>query len=409
MYCNQCGRRLELQGEGDWPGLGMEEAAASAESVAAAPAVYRGLEAERKRGERTKRSRTEERGGRLAAALLPVIVLFLSAGGVFAYYIYESGINNDVRQLHVKAQQEGLDGHYQEALRLLELASAKRPEYGALLDDAAAVREAIKAEEELRAVNGLIGKRSFGDAQLRLEQLRSKLHLRSEPLFGKLNEQLETASVSLAVEQAAVQLESLHTLDELVAKWQEVKGMTGEQAERLQAKLSEKIVTVSGEEASRLLEKKRFSDAIAAVEAGLERDPGNKALTSLKQQIAVAKEKFEEAEQRRIEDAMQMAAAEDLRNHTAAVEVERIERKLDDEGRLSLTGHLVNAATRPIYTVKIRFTVYSAEGDTLATGEADATPNYVEPGEAMTFKWTLEKVKRTDVEVVVDHATWYLD
>nr|WP_306813053.1 FxLYD domain-containing protein [Paenibacillus soyae] len=106
---------------------------------------------------------------------------------------------------------------------------------------------------------------------------------------------------------------------------------------------------------------------------------------------------------------MQRAAEEDLINQTAAVEFVRTEQTLDEFGDLTILGVLKNAATRPIYSVAVEFTVQSASGETIGKGTAQATPSFVEPGEEMTFTATVYGANTDECTVVVDNATWYLD
>lgn len=130
---------------------------------------------------------------------------------------------------------------------------------------------------------------------------------------------------------------------------------------------------------------------------------------TLAKKITDAQADYEKREQRRLEQAMQQAAAEDLKNQTAAVEVVKIESTLDEFGDLNIVGELKNAATRPIYSISVQFIVYDADGKEVGKGKAEATPDYVDPGQKITFNSTVYGVYVENTTVVVDHATWYLD
>ncbi|QAY67098.1 zinc-ribbon domain-containing protein [Paenibacillus protaetiae] len=412
VYCNQCGRLLQPE-DGRAPlepeqGPEQQEAAAGVESgLSAVPDREGGLlpsSVQAVRPDERKKS-----PGWLIWGLIPFAVLVLSAGGVFAYYVHEDNVNSEVREWHMQAQQAGLAGDYESAMKLLKQASSKRPAYEAVQQDIVAVQKALQDKSSLQQISGLMDNNSLNEAELQLEQLRSKLLVQEGTLFEPIRAELEQLNVKLEVQKAENELDSLNTVDALAAKYKEVQPLTGAAAEALQAKLKDKIAAVSNKEASSLLAAKKFTEALAAVQSGLDYEPGNEPLLKLQEQIKQQKQQFEDAEQARIEHAMQIAAEEDLRNHTSAVEVVRLEQTLDDNGNLIVTGHLKNSATRPIYTVKVQFTVSSLEGELLAAGEADAAPNYVEPGDEMTFTWASPDIKQSDVKVVVDHATWYLD
>nr|WP_253944644.1 FxLYD domain-containing protein [Paenibacillus sp. NEAU-GSW1] len=106
---------------------------------------------------------------------------------------------------------------------------------------------------------------------------------------------------------------------------------------------------------------------------------------------------------------MQKAAEEDLINKTAAVELLHIETELDENGSLHINGQLKNAATRPIYSVTIEYTVHDSEGKPIESGTAKATPDFIEAGENFNFSAIVTGIEDPQVKVVVDHATWYLD
>nr|WP_243864669.1 FxLYD domain-containing protein [Paenibacillus castaneae] len=106
---------------------------------------------------------------------------------------------------------------------------------------------------------------------------------------------------------------------------------------------------------------------------------------------------------------MQKEAAEDLKNQTAAVDVIHIKTTLDENGDVYIEAELKNVATRPIYSVKIQYTVLDKGGKEVAKGKAAVLPDYVEPGENMSFKEAVKDVHMEDTTVIVDHITWYLD
>lgn len=132
-------------------------------------------------------------------------------------------------------------------------------------------------------------------------------------------------------------------------------------------------------------------------------------MTKLLESIHAEKQAFEQAEQERIERAMQKAAEEDLLNQTAAVEVVKVDTSFDETGVFNIHALLKNAATRPIYSVEIQYSVRGKDKQILKKGTSIAMPNYIEPNESFTFDATVEGIEETDATVIIDHVTWYLD
>jgi hypothetical protein len=198
-------------------------------------------------------------------------------------------------------------------------------------------------------------------------------------------------------------------VDELDAKLKVANHLEGEEASALREQILAKIVAISVKDAEALLKTKNYSEALEITSKGLEIASGNEQLAALEKQINKAQTDYEKTEQQRLEHAMQQAAAEDLKNQTAAVEVVKIDSKLDELGNLTITGELKNAATRPIYSISVQFIVYDAAGKEVGKGTAVASPDYVDPGEKLSFTSTLDGVHVENTTVVVDHATWYLD
>nr|WP_237179231.1 FxLYD domain-containing protein [Paenibacillus sp. MMS18-CY102] len=105
---------------------------------------------------------------------------------------------------------------------------------------------------------------------------------------------------------------------------------------------------------------------------------------------------------------MQKAAEEDLKNRTAAINVDQLDVKLDEYGDLHIHAELTNVATKPVYSVYVEYTLKDSYGNVLDTGTAYATPDYVEPGEKATVD-DIYYGAYQNATVRIDRAGWYLD
>ncbi|MFX3631315.1 MAG: FxLYD domain-containing protein [Candidatus Pristimantibacillus sp.] len=393
VYCSQCGKLLEHQ---------PLEAAALAERKAGMSETGAAL------GTKTKR-RTKLGGRAIIIGLIPVILFFVTSATVWSYYLYETNMNDQVVGWHEQAKKDALVGKYEQAAAGLKKAVDARPDYTAAKEDLHIVEEAIVFEKEINTVNEKLKKNAIIEAEPLLEQLKTKLRGREEPLFAVVHDQLTDITIQMTVIQVGDKLEEIQTIDELAAVLNQVKGLTGEDALELRDRIESEITARTFEEAEAFLKKKNFSVALEITKKGMTYATDDEKLTKLYARIEKEKKNFELDEQKRIENAMQKAAEEDLLNQTAAVEVKHIGTELDELGDFHIRGELKNAATRPIYSVTIEYTVRDSEGNVIESGSVEATPNYIEAGESFLFTSVVHEVTDANSTVVIDHATWYLD
>lgn len=401
VYCSKCGRLLEpsqrnLQDGNDLQAAALEEWDLAKEQSGSA------LETMQPPARRAGR-------GNLFIGLIPIVLFVGIAAVLLSYYLYEARINERVLAWQEAARQEALAGKYEEAFRQLNKAADARPEFKPVQADLKIVEEALSLDRAITEIQQRLEDQDLKEAATRLEQLKSKLRGREEPIFGRVRDQAEELSTRVTVLQVSAAFESMESIDDLAGEYNKVKGLTGDEALALRQKIEGKIADISYGEADMLREKKNFSTAISIVQKGLIYAPDNEKLAKLYDQIVSEKKNFEEAEQQRIEQAMQKAAEEDLINQTAAIKVKHIDAQLDIFGDFNVKGELLNAATRPIYSVKIDYTVHDSEGKVITTGKVDATPSYIEAGETFGFSFVVHHVQDENATVAIDHMTWYLD
>jgi hypothetical protein len=406
IYCSQCGRKLQAgtlsEQTDDWPAALSEEAAAlaidkSIDDVGRMPDVSGRQEAGRSGA-----------GGWIVAAFLACLAVVVAAV-VYFYYDYEQNVNERVLKLQSEAKAAALSGKYEEALDLLSEAKAARPEFKSLAADEEIIHHVLKLDEMAQETERLLAAGLASEAEKSFEDFQSELSGRKEPIYDKMNEKLAEYNMKLTIIQLTADLESLTTVKEHGELLNVVNGLIGEEANALREEIIARIRNITKENVDDLVDKKSFSGAVLLIDQALAWAKGDEQLLALKAEVKEKQNAYVQREQQRIEQAMQRAAEEDLINQTAAVEVLRTEGLLDEFGDLTITGYLKNKATRPIYSVSIEYSVLDKEGNRLGGGTASVVPNYIEPGEEMTFTAVLYGVYNDETEIVVDHATWYLD
>lgn len=400
IYCSRCGSRLRptpaYGSEGGGRDIGVPDSALR-ETAA-------GLE---RIGER-ERAGSSGRRSVMLAMLVPLLLLIAVGAGLYSYYQYEMNVNAEALSLHREAADEALAGRYGQAIALLRNALAVRPGYEAARTDLEIAEKAAELEAALNSVAARMQKQELTAAEQALINVEEGLKLRTEPVFDPIRQQLKDRQVMLTVMKVKAELDELDTMEELTEKLNLTLNLNGKEAEELRHQIESKIVAVTIKNAEELLHKKAFRDAAQAVEEGQRHVADSPKLTELKQRIEEEKRLYEETERQRIEEAMQKAAEEDLKNETAAVEVVSFQAKLDPYGDVQVHGELKNTATRAIYSVFVEYSLCDDEGRIVGSGKVGTTPEYIEPGETMTFEDKAFGVY-AEVTVKIDRITWYLD
>ncbi|GFN33252.1 FxLYD domain-containing protein [Paenibacillus xylaniclasticus] len=340
--------------------------------------------------------------------LVPLVLALLTGVVLYGYYSYEKLQNDRVESWHEEAKRQALLGSYDKAANLLEQAIRKRPNHAALQADRAIVKEAAELQAKLAQASDQLGKQHLDDAVKLLNETEGLLDQHKEPVFDPLHQSLQEQRTRQIVMSIQAELDGLGTVSELADKLRMMNGLNSEEAKAVHDQIVGRIVDVALAESERLLGKKDFSDATAVVEEGLDYAVDNEELLSMKSHIDKEKKAYEDAEKSRIEHALQKAAEEDLKNRTAAVQTGTTSTTLDEFGDLHVHIELENVATKTIYSVYAQYTLLAADGSTIGTGTAYATPDSVEPGEKAVINDIFygAYMKAT---VRIDKAGWYLD
>lgn len=344
--------------------------------------------------------------------LLPlglVGLICMVAATVFLYYLHENRVNETVLKLQLEAKDAALSGDFKLAMELLSDASEARPHFAALAADLEIINHAAQLGKLTEQVEISLSSGMTDDAAKGINELDSAISSHNEPVYDQIKEKLEVLHEELMLQRLAQELGHLTTVKEYGEILSVVNGLTGEKSEALSDQIVLEIQKLTEAEAADLLARKNYMAALDAVNGALWWLRDDEALLALKNRIMEEQAKHERQEQQRIELAMQRAAEEDLINQTAAIEVVGTEQSLDGLGRLTVIGILKNAATKAIYSVSVELIVQSEGGKVLGKGTAVATPDYIEPGEQMSFTATINDVYEQNTVIVVEHATWYLD
>ena len=285
--------------------------------------------------ETTSRVKVNEgRKSLLWPVAIPVLSLILSGCLGYFYYDHQININEQVVQMKDKAENDALKGEYKQAISLLKEASNLRPTYKVLQDDQKQIQKAAELEKALEDISASLKKQELEKADSKINEFKDSTKNLKGPLFSPFQKKIEDKETTLAVAKIKVEIDKLKTVDQLAGKLTTLSSLKSEESDEVNQLIRKKIVTLTLKDAEKLLNEKQYSDAINSVDKGLSYASKNSKLISFKDRIKKEQAAFEKAEQERIEQAMEVAAQEDLNNKTSAVSVETLDAYVDEYGDL---------------------------------------------------------------------------
>lgn len=400
IYCSQCGQRLTDT-------VGFSEPPIE-QKIAIYPSEETRIAFE-KHSHRVKHKKFFNFVFR-SVIFITVIIIAITA---FLIYTYSSqnNLNEKVLTLQSEAKAQALEGHYEEALKKLDEAIAIRPTFQSLKADQDIIYEAIRIERLAEEVKVSLDKGIEVESEKKLDLFRQELNGLKEPIFNSHREQLETLNMKFTILSLTNELSQIFTIEELGNLLNVANGLAGEDASTLREQIMDRIRTTTAAEVNELVKSRRYSAAISKINQSLTWLRNDKQLVDLKVNIEKQRDDYDNAEQERIQNAMEQQAAEDYINQTAAVELVSFTKKLDELGQAVIIVSLKNVATRAIYDVELEYSVLNENGDVLYTNKTGITPGNVLAGDSMMFNVTLPN--NVDISMVhqvkINKGTWSLD
>jgi tetratricopeptide (TPR) repeat protein len=346
----------------------------------------------------------------------PIAALILIAGSIIGYYFYEEHITKSALASFERGEELALKGDYEEASEAFQRASHLRPNFPGSKFNAEIVALGIEIEKDLKNAEEALKENKSDSSLQSVQNAEDKL----EGYDGKLIDQLKQTIGDVRLTASTTKLKedmkgktSLNELDPLLTRAEKLNSPEGKE---LIEEIISRIANDMYSKANERLKEKQFSDALVAVESGLRYDSENEKLTSLKTTIKKEQDSFEQAEQRRIEEALIAANQERERNMNNAVELIEVAAKMDEYGeQLIVKGKVKSIATEPISSVNVDYKLFNNEKDEIFQNEVYVFPDQLYPGEEGTFEYSHpvddekspEEFQKAKVEV--QGFKWYLE
>ncbi|CDQ20085.1 zinc ribbon domain-containing protein [Halobacillus karajensis] len=341
--------------------------------------------------------------------ITPVILLVVMGVALYFVYDYQKNINHEVAAMKKEAEEVALKGEYREAEKLLVGAINHRPEVEALQNELNHVQEALSWENELEAVGQLIENGSLEEANKELSAIQEALRKENSRLLVTLVPKMNELDSKLTLKEVNQELSKITDVDELAAKLDTLSNLNLEEASKVREKIYEKIINQSTKKAEAAAGEKRYTEAIATIDQGLQYVSNDKKLIQMKERIQQEKEAFEQAEQQRLESAMQQAAKDELRNETQALEVVDLSITKDEFGDYKVSGELKSVATQIISKVTVKYDILNKDGKAVRSEAVKVFPNYLNPKDLGNFEKMHYELEEGEYSVEISEMEWLVE
>lgn len=302
-----------------------------------------------------------------------------------------------------------MPGEYREAEKLLTRAIQERPDEEALQEELSHVQTALSMEKELEEVSKLLEEGSLSEADEQLATIQAALKQENGRLYQTLVPALNEMDSRFTLQEVNEELSKITDVDELAAKLNTLSDLNLEEAAKVREKIYEKIVNRSTKTAEAAAEEKRYTEAIALIDEGLQYVSNDEKLIQLKERVQQEKQAFEQAAQERLESAMQQAAQDELRNETEALEVADIRMEKDEFGDYKISGELKSVATQVISTISVKYDIKTQDGEVVRSESAKVYPNYLTPGSTGSFEKMYYNLEEGEYMVEMTELEWLVE
>ncbi|KHE68496.1 zinc ribbon domain-containing protein [Halobacillus sp. BBL2006] len=341
--------------------------------------------------------------------LVPVLALLVAAGGLFWTYSHQQEVNEQVIKDKEKAEQLALDGKYEQAEKLLVKTVDRRPDFQPLQEDLNAVQAVLSIVDDFNEVEKDIEANHINEAEEKLTTIQNQIQEEQSQLFATLTPKANHFQSQITIRRINDELNKLTEVDELAAKLNTLSGLNLEETAKVRRKINEKIVSLSTNKAEDALEDKQYNEAVAFVDQGLQYVSNHEKLIQLKERIKQEREAFEQAQHDRMEDAMQQAAKDELKNQNAAIEVVEVQLKKDEYGDIKVNGKVKSVATQILSTVTASYEIRNEKDEVVKQDSAKVYPVYLNPGDKGTFEKVHYDLKEGDYTVEVTDLEWLVE
>ncbi len=340
--------------------------------------------------------------------LAPLLAFILVTTSLAGYFYSEHLRTEAALQAFHEGEKAALDGDYKKAKKAFQTALDHRSDFKAATQNMRLIEDALHIQERMNISDKHIEEKAFDKASEQIQKAESTLRSYTGKVASALDEQITSTQNALNIAHLQYDMEGKSTLDELEPLLTKADAIQSPEAEQIAEEIRERIAEIAYVQANDFLTDNQFSAALASVKKGLYHEPKSKKLLSLKTTIHNEQVAFEQAEQKRIEQAIVAAAEEKEHNLNDAIKLDSIEAKLNHLGDIIVTGTVKSQATVPISSIRISYTLTDRDGKIFDENEVFVYPDILYPDENGTFEYTHYLVNE-ELNVTFNEADWHVN
>ncbi|WP_082234399.1 zinc ribbon domain-containing protein [Halobacillus massiliensis] len=341
--------------------------------------------------------------------ILPISVLAVMIGIVIYTYEHTKQVNVQVDAQNAKAEELALQGKYKQAEKELEKAQEKRPDYLAVEQNLDSLHKVMKLDEKLNKVSKAIEQNELNKAEQELTSVSGQMREDKNRLIVTLTPRVNQLDSLLTVGKINYEVKEMTNVEALADKLNTLSGLNLDEASRSREKIIEKIVSISTKKAEEAMKEKKYNEAMANVDEGLQYAVNHQHLSGLKERIRQEQQAFEQVKQERIQRAMEQAEAEELKNHEDAVKIEKMEVNKDEFGDVTVSGIVKSEATKIVSSIEITYDLINENKEVLTTETAQVYPMYLNPGDTGNLEMMHYDMEEENLEVEVKNVQWFVE
>lgn len=340
--------------------------------------------------------------------LFPIISALAACSIIVITYSYEHYINWKTISLQKQAETLALSGEIDKSLSLIKDGINKRPNYESLQVDLEFLNKGKNILNALKEVDKLTSENKFDEALNLVTSTEKSISNSTGPFYNSLKKKIVEKKNVVLLALVKNEIKNKKSLEELIPLYEKVLSIDTEDGKKIVNELKSQISNIAYNNANEYLNKKNFDSALAEINKALQYDKMNKKLLSLSDVIQVQKNKFEQDEKKRIEQAIASAVEEENKNQANSVKILNSTNTANANGDFVINGEIQNIGTKPIYSIQIFYDIYNSKEQVIASFSTFVYPNYLYPGDKGKFEFVHYDLKDAK-KIKITKSTWSVE
>lgn len=342
--------------------------------------------------------------------LLPIFTFIICCLFIGSFFGILHHKQEKALELFEDASQIALVGDYQQAKELTANVISLYSAFPQANDLDQFLNVAITIEQSFTEASKLREEGKYTEALEILLQSEEQLVNFNGELVTKIRDKINILKNETRMDEISSIYQDEPDRNQLKVLLWELERISGEKADELKLDISDKLVSITYQEGTALIQEFQFSQAKQLVEDTLNFVQDSNSLNSLKKTIEKEQLAFENQQQERIEQALSAYESEETHNKEHGIEILRIHTETENE-KVKVVGEIESVATVPLHSVLIHYELVDEEQNVIRTNEVYIQPETLYPQEKGSFEFIHVDSDIADQQVTakVKDITWYLE